>query len=167
MDIGTITGIKKTDNGLECTIDFGANLIEEATLYGLSSSNDYPLPGDEVAVQTAGNQNVIVAVYRDIPDGTGQGETITYSRDSGGNIAASVKCGSNGEVILNGGADYAAEFTALKTGFDSLVAYVDAHTHLVAALPSVGTPPPTIPTLPPPVPSGATIDAAKVEKVRL
>lgn len=167
MITGTIKTIKADGNALVAEVDAGASDIVEAVLYGMSSINDYPLPGDEVAIEDTGSEYIIAAVFRANPSGLGSGESILYSRDSSGNVAASVKCGSNGEIILNGGTDYAAEFTALKTGFDALVSYVDAHTHLVAALPSVGTPPPTIPTLPPPTPSGASIDAAKVDKVRI
>jgi hypothetical protein len=65
------------------------------------------------------------------------------------------------ETVIQEGADYAVQFTAMKTAFDNLVTAFDAHTHSYAGMPS-GTG-----TTAPPAPSGATMDDAKVEDVRL
>jgi hypothetical protein len=163
MITGKIKTISVDENSLVAEVDAGASDIVEAVLYGLAGVSDYPLPGDEVVISDTGSEYVIVAVFRGVPGGIGSGESILYSRDSGGNIAASVKCGSNGEVIVNGGTDYAAAFNALKSGFDALV---DDHNDAVAAINAVAAAVPyTI--VPPLLPSTSSIDASKVEKVRL
>jgi hypothetical protein len=162
MDIGTITEIKKVDDGLECRVDMGAGLVETAVLFGTGGHFEYPMIDDEVAIQMAsddngysGAQNVIVAVFRATPDGLSSGESIMYSRDSAGSVVGSVKCNGNGKVIINDGTRSAVGFSDLKSGFDELkddfnsfvTSVYNKHVHNVAALPSVGTPPPVIPTI--------------------
>lgn len=73
--------------------------------------------------------------------------------------------------------DWAVQFTEMKAAFDqlrnefnALVTAYNGHVHNVAALPSVGTPPPMIPTIVTQLQassSTASMDGAKVEKVRL
>lgn len=155
MDIGTIKTITLEDGRLECAVDFGADDVDPlVVVYSGANRAEYPLPGDEVVVDRDGAESVIVAVFREHPDGVGSGESIIYGRDGDGSPVSSVKLCSDGKVLVNGGGRSAAAYPDLKTAFDDLKddfnSFVsdkyNKHTHLVAALPSVGTPPPTIPT---------------------
>lgn len=87
------------------------------------------------------------------------GEKEIYSKVAGAKLAK-IKLDKFGNIILNGGIDFAVQFTALKAKFDSLQAQLIAHTHL-----GVTTGPGT---------SGVSatvfdvdISAAKVDKVKL
>lgn len=122
MVTGTIVKIEKIDDGLLCTIDFGADRSEPAVLYGLSNHDGYPMIDDVVAVDTSGDDNIIVSVFRPLPDGIGTGESITYGRDGSGAIVSSVRCLADGTVIVNDGSRTAAAFQELKSGFDTLKA---------------------------------------------
>lgn len=156
MDIGTIKTISLEDGRLECVVDFGADDVDPLVIvYNGANRSEYPLPGDEVVVDRDGAESVIVAVFRDNPDSVGIGESIIYGRDGSGDMVSSVKLCSDGKVLINGGGRSVAAYPDLKTAFDTLKNDFNAflntkynlHTHLVAALPSVGAPPPTIPTL--------------------
>jgi hypothetical protein len=129
VDIGTITEIKKEDSRLVCRVDFGADDDCTAVLYGLSSKNEYPMIDDEVVVNRTPAENIIVAVFRPLPDGVSSGESITYARDDSGAIVSSVHLKNNGdadvvatgkinlnaeEIVLNGGTDDAVKAGALS-----------------------------------------------------
>lgn len=73
-------------------------------------------------------------------------------------------------IEVNGSADFAVAFNDLKTGFDILVsdfnnlaAYTVAHVHTGPGVP----PSPPIPPIVIPIPSVASVDAAKVPTVKL
>ena len=144
--------------------------IERLQNYGLSS---LPPNGSEMLVAYLnGNRDHGVVVVCDSgayrPKGLKPGETILYSMhgqtiylDEDKNIVVTSKPGevTPTEIQLNGADDYAVAFNDLKAGFDALVAYVNA---LVL--------PVNLSTLiagPPAVPSTASIDASKVDIVRL
>ena len=171
MDIGKITEIKKTDNGLECRIDMGAGMVETAYLYGDGGQFEYPMIDDEVAVQSAGDdggaENIIVAVFRDTPDGVAEGERITYSRDSGGAVISSVLQKSDGTVVINGGtrscvgySDLETAFNTLKTDFNNFINIYNAATLPVAG--AVAGPPAV-----PGVASAANISPAESDTVKI
>lgn len=106
MDIGTIKTITLEDGRLECVIDFGADDVDPlVVVYNGANRSEYPLPGDEVVVDRDGAESVIVAVFREHPDGVISGESIIYGRDGSGNMVSSVKLCSDGKVLINGGGD--------------------------------------------------------------
>lgn len=121
MDIGTITEIVKDDSALICTVSFGANDVITATLFGLSSRNEYPMIDDQVAVQRGKEEDIIVALFRGVPGDLQPGESITYGRDSGGAIVSSVKCTKDGKVKINDlEVGNATDFVAMSQKVDAL-----------------------------------------------
>lgn len=121
MDIGTIKTITLEDGRLECVIDFGADDVDPlVVVYNGANRSEYPLPGDEVVVDRDGAESVIVAVFREHPDGVGSGESIIYGRDGSGSLVSSVKLCSDGKVLINGGGRSVAAYPDLKTAFDTL-----------------------------------------------
>lgn len=163
VDIGTIKSIEKDGDALICTIDFGADDVTTATLYGLSSQNDYPMI-DDSAVVSRGDDDVIVSIFRPCPSDLATGESIVYGRDSSGAIISSVRMGADGVVKINGGGRTVAAFEDLKTGFNllktnlnSLIAIFNAHVHTA----------PSTPTVTPGTPSTATIDLCQSDTVEV
>lgn len=136
MEIGIIKTVTLVEGRLECEVDLGANWVETATLYGLSSINEYPLPGDEVAVDIDGAEIAILALFRANPEGIESGDSILYSRDANGDMMASVKLSADGTATVNGGERSAVGYQDLKDGFDmlkddfnNLVTVFSNHTH--------------------------------------
>lgn len=71
-----------------------------------------------------------------------------------GAVKSSLLCKIDGNLVLNEGADFAVQFTAMKAAFDQLLSDHNNHTH-----PLNGSPPT--------FPSSADMSGAKVDKVRL
>lgn len=68
-----------------------------------------------------------------------------------------IQLNDDNTIELNGSADFAAAFNELKAGFDQLVSDFNSHVHVETGA-STATPT---------VPSTASIDAAKVDEVKL
>lgn len=104
-------------------------------------------------------------------------EKCTIGIDVDGNVSIATEgtvTTSAKETILQDGTDYAVQFTAMKTAFDTLRGEYDdfvkvflAHMHATAAVGPPVAPTPPIPPLAGPVPSSAEMDSAKIEDVRL
>jgi len=77
----------------------------------------------------------------------------------GGAVKSSVLCKNDGNVVINEGADFAVQFTALKTIIDGLVTALDAHVHTSATAGS--------PSSAPTIPFSVDMTPAKIDKVRL
>jgi hypothetical protein len=174
--IGTVLTSTIEEGLIECTVDLGSDDTVTCTLYGLAGVDSYPLPGDEVHVTINDEEYTITAVFRDAQDGFGPGETVVYSRDSDGNIKATVKCTADGNVILNAGTRSAVGFEDLKTAFDQLrtdhddlYGVVSAHGHLSGPPGAPTGPAIELPSQAPviPVPSTADVDPAESETVKL
>lgn len=154
-------------------------------------------PGKSVVIQTiaAGNQEHTVELYHPpgvssgptendrviiLPVGSGvkvgiathnykievevsAGETILYSTDSDGKeVKAQIKLDTDGNIIMNEGTDHAASFEKLKTEIEKIQNAWDtfAQAYVPGGPATQGTPPTA-------AQSGANIDNAKVDKVRL
>jgi hypothetical protein len=157
VETGTIKSVTITEGECACEVDFGVNQVETCVFYENVGNNNYPLPGDAVAVSMTDAQNTIIAVSRPIPGDLKKGEQVIYSRNADGEEQANIKLTDAGVIDLNKGDDFAVKFNELKKGFDALVNYVNALVLPVAGA-SAG---------PPAIPSTASIDASKVEKVKL
>jgi hypothetical protein len=168
VETGTIKTVTITEGECSCEVDFGANDVETCVFYENVGNNNYPLPGDDVAVSISDGQNAILAVFRAIPDDLKKGEQVIYSRNSDGAKQANIKLTNSGEIDLNEGDDFAVKFNELKKGFDQLVSDFNSHAHpgstdSVSGPCKIIAPSATIP----PSSSGADISNAKVEKVKL
>ena len=157
MITGTIESVKRVDDTLVCVVDFGAGLVEQCTLHGGAGMAEWPIAGDEATVDMGAAENVIVAVFRPVPGALGAGEKWIFGRDASGEIKSSIKMKSDGTMILNDGTDYAVAFNELKAGFDQLVSFVNS-----MVLPVSGAA-----AGPVAIPSFASIDGAKVQKVKV
>lgn len=71
-----------------------------------------------------------------------------------GTVKSSLLCKTDGNLVLNNGSDFAVQFSAMKTAFDSFVTDHNNHSHA-----SDGVPPSS--------PSTADMASAKVDQVRL
>lgn len=100
------------------------------------------------------------------------GETHLFSTDSDGGEVGRIKLKNDGTVELLADTDNAVRFSELKTAYDqlktdlnNLVAAFNSHTHTYS--PGPLTPVPTGPATPTGTPSSATVDAAKVDEIKI
>ncbi len=126
--------------------------IQTVELMRQAGEDTNPPDGSRVLILEVGpSWKIAVASDDNIVPTMSAGEKRLYST-SGGSVVADIKLLADGTIEVNGNSDFAVAFNDLKTGFDNLVTDFNAHTH--------GTQP--IPT-----PSTASIDAAKVDTVKL
>jgi hypothetical protein len=104
-----------------------------------------------------------------------EGEFRTYATDSNGNEVAYTYMTNAGDLELNGKDDNAVRFSELKSGFDtlksdlnSLITAYNSHIHVTTATigpgPAVGVIAPTTSTG---TSSAASVDASKIDKVKV
>lgn len=133
-----------------------------------------PIQGDQgvmLVIGQSSGKGVQIGVY---PDPQAEsGEVRFYSRDDNGAQQAFLWIKKDGNIEINGDADFAVAFDDLKSGFDTLksdlnsvVSIFNAHLHPFVGLPS-GTPGFTAATATPGSSSAANIDASKVDTVKL
>ena len=113
---------------------------------------------------------LISALNYKVPLPTNPGDSKTYSTDSDGNEAATIKHLADGTIEINGNSDFAVAFNDLKAGFDALksdyntflTTIYNLHTHV--SVTSLGTPTVPVPTG---SSSSASIDASKISTVKV
>jgi hypothetical protein len=118
-----------------------------------------PLADEAVAVDEAG-EAYLVATGCDpgIESDVEEGEAELYSHDAEGKLAR-VRCDGEGQVVVNQGADWAVQFSALKTAFEELQGKWNDFAELYS--PGQGGSPPSA------AQSTADISTAKIDDVRL
>jgi len=151
----------------------GSNITAEH--FSSAGDDSHPLPKDSVVVvQIDGTGNGVVVGYLDPKNSqkAEKGEKRLYSRDENGDEKAEVWLKKNGEVVLNGGTDYAVKYEELKTAYDELKDDLNSHianwnTFAAAYVPGG----PTVVGLPPTADisneSTADMSGSKVELVRV
>lgn len=114
---------------------------------------------DWIAVYSKTSQNgkTVVIGYINKQQLAGVGETRLFSTDADGVLKTYLHLKNDGTAEFNGSDDYMVRFNALKTGFDTFVTEFNAHTHTG----NLGAP-----TTPPTVPSTASIDNSKLDKIK-
>lgn len=155
---------KTCDPGVDRIFD----LSDCVAIPGLSNKTvEWSVPQAGVQIGTIDGANIVSITDGAIDVKTDTGDvTLTAA----GNVVTSAT-----ETVLQDGTDYAVQFTALKTAFDTLkselnalVTAYNAHVHIttatVGATPTPGVIAPTTSTGTPPV---ASMDGAKVAAVRL
>lgn len=151
---------------LQCEVS-GPKDIQTVEYMSHAGDDHIPPEGTIVTILSAGQSWKIAIASSDennFTTGLSEGERKIFA--PGG---AFIIWRDDGTLEVNGDADFAAAFNDLKAGFDSLVsdfnalvvAY-NAHTHV--SVTSLGTPTPPVPTG---SSSSASIDAAKVDTVKL
>ena len=141
------------------------------------AGEDYNPPDSSKAyfIRLSDSFGIVFAVDDGIePDETiEQGEREIYSSDSG-ERKAKIRLKKDQSIVLNDGTDFAIQFTAMQTAFDTLKQELNAliqnyntfitHTHVITAPTQQSGPP--VPA-PPGVPATADMSSSKVEKVNL
>jgi hypothetical protein len=167
INLGTIVGSEIVENMdgespsrmLECEISSAEDVqsIEQINKNGEQTNprND----ANVVIIEISNTWKIAVAIDDLVePDASlDKGEKKIYALDSGNNIVASILLKNDGDIQLNGGTDWAVQFTAMKAAFDQFVTDFDDHTH----------PAPGGATGVPVAPTTADMAGAKVDDVRL
>lgn len=117
-----------------------------------------PIADDQgVMIMIDGSQGkaVQIGIY---PDPQAEsGEVRFYSRDDNGNQQAFLWLKKDGTIEINGSAESAVAFAALKSGFDTLKSDHNSHMHTETGAV----------TTPPIIPSVASVDASEIPGVKL
>lgn len=99
----------------------------QTLLYGPAGDDSPPLPDDRcLMIKIDGSGNYIISGVICKSQGADPGERILYSRDSSGNIQATIKLLGDGVIEINGSADYAVSWTDLNTALQSLITAINA-----------------------------------------
>ena len=132
------------------------------TLQLIGGIDQSPVPGSQMLVLEIGASWKIAIPLTDGVDPSAEtGAKYLYSQDENGSIQSTFKLRSDGTIEINGSSDFAVAFNDLKTGFDSLSSQVSANlTAIATAITSLGG----VYTV---IPLTASIDASKVETVKL
>ena len=164
---GIVTGftIGKNRNGTKDVVLLQVRLrdskdIQTIELMTPPGDDSIPPNGAKVAIlQVSKSYKIAINQNDDITPTVDQGEKMIYSQD-GGAIQAFVKWLKTGIIEIMGNNDFLARFNDLKSGFDNLVSDFNAHTHPGVTVGGGSTSTPT-------TPSTASIDAAKVDEVKV
>ncbi len=162
---GIVTGFKigKNRNGTKNVVLLQVRLrdikdIQTIELMTPAGDDSIPPNGSRVSIlQVSPSYKIAIAQNDNIIPIMGPGEKMIYSQ-ANNIIEAFIKLLNTGIIELNGNNDFAVRFNSLKSGFDSLVSDFNTHTHPTA---------PTGPVSTPTVPSTASIDASKVNEVKI
>ncbi len=133
---GLVTGITKTDDKI--TIQYSTDDGIRTAIY-FNNANSYTIPSidDTILINETKNVNYTIATHgnNSTSHDTNEGELKIYAVDQN-EVKSSVELKKNGQVIVNGGENFAVKFNQLKTKFDSLIAKLNSfivsyntHTH--------------------------------------
>ncbi len=159
----------------EIRTEIYTNLIKSPRQILPSGMDSVPIEGDQgtmIVIAQSQGKGVQIGVY---PDPQAEsGEVRFYSRDDNGAQQAFLWIKKDGNIEINGDADFAVAFNDLKSGFDTLKGDVNtfittifnAHLHPFVGLPS-GTPGFTTATATPGSSSAASIDASKISTIKV
>lgn len=171
MMIQRVTIKEKEDDGEIRVLKSGVDPRSAQNVIGLDYHPEEEATGFIIPVGEDPNDFLLIAVDDGVEKITGPGEFRIYSVQSG-EVKSSVYCKSDGNLMLNGGEDFAVQFTALKTAFDDLQSKYNSIVNVLknwvvvandggAALKTA------VNAIIPSPESNESIDAAKVESVRL
>lgn len=170
LDIERIEG---DDNYTLAKVDLGGNNVISPELYTSPGIDSAPMDGDYVATSSApGNSGQSAVGTIDPVNGgvAGKGEIRVYARDEDGNTIVAIYLKKNGEILIGGDSDNMVRFSSMKTGFDTLKQECQSNfTAIAAAITTVAgllVPPVTAPPYVP-VPLTATVDAAKIDEIKV
>jgi len=182
VHLGTVVGseIKKNIDGendtriLKCELS-SADDVQQIELIQQNGEQNNPLDDATVIILEITKTWKIAVAVKDFvePDATlNRGEKKIYSLDSSNNIQACIRFKNDGTLVLNEGADWAVQYTALKSAFDQLKSDLNAmisewNTFATAYAPGgpagIGTPP----TANNVSSSSADMSSAKIEDIQV
>lgn len=128
----------------------------EAMPFGVDTN----APRDTIAVYSPTSQNgrTVIIGYINVNQLADVGESRYYSTNtSGTDVQMYLHLKNDGTAEFNGSDDFMVRFNALKLGFDQLKTEFNAHLHTG----NLGAP-----TTPPTIPSTASIDNSKLDKIK-
>ncbi len=169
--IGKIIESRIKNSLREIMTEIYPNLIKSPRQVLPPGIDAVPIEGDQgvmLVIGQSSGKGVQIGVY---PDPQAEsGEVRFYSRDDAGAQQAFLWIKKDGNIEINGDADFAVAFNDLKSGFDTLKGDINTfittifnlHTHV-----SAGPGNPTATPLPTGSASAASIDASKVDTVKL
>ena len=129
----------------------------QSLLFAPSGDDSPPLPEDKVLlIKIEGSGKHIVSGVLCSSQGAEKGEKKLFSRDSNGNVKATIYLKSDGTIEINGNADFAVAYTDLNTALQTFL--TDLNTKLTTAFATV-----------PYVWPGTSVDisGSKVDEVKL
>ena len=181
VHLGTVVGseIKKNIDGenntriLKCELS-SADDVQQIELIQQDGEQNNPLDDATVIILEITKSWKIAVAVKDFvePDATLQrGEKKIYSLDSSNNIQACIRFKNDGTLVLNEGADWAVQYTALKSAFDQLksdlntfIGVFNAHVH-TSTCTAGGTP--TLVSTTSGSTSSADMSSAKIEDIQV
>lgn len=99
----------------------------QTLLYGPSGDDSPPLPEDRcLMIKVDGSGNYIISGILCGSQGAGPGEKKLYSRDSNGDIKATIYLKDDGIIEINGNSDYAVSWTDLNSALQSLISGINS-----------------------------------------
>jgi hypothetical protein len=142
MDIGDVVGREISQKGdsdddtLQAHIEVNdSDDVRTSSMFGLAGVDTSPRDGARAAIESTGKSwQVVIACDDGSTSVVDAGDIEIYALDSAGVRQGKVRCKSDGQVIVNGGAGTAVEFSRLKTAFDQLKSDFDAHVHPAGAI---------------------------------
>lgn len=150
-------------DSIVATLKGSADKGETSQVYGMPGFIGNPTPGVKGIRIRIGSIDVMIAALNygvDLPENPGEAKV--YSTDADGNEVASHVLNNNEEHVFNGGTDFAVAFEDLKAEFELIQDAWDtfASAYAPGGPTSTGTPATASA-------SGANIDNAKVDKIRI
>lgn len=145
MPIGKVKNraIKKNRDGSKNVLIIQTEVSDPDDLQSVElvtqAGEDYNPPDDSklIVVELGPGFKVAVACDDGIEPSAAEGERRLYSI-SGGSVAAIIHLKADGQIVLNGGAGTAVEYSRLKTAFDQLKSDFDALVTFINGVPGVG-----------------------------
>lgn len=148
---------------VECVIDDDRDIQSIEYLFEAGSSF-VPFSGDTVLIHEVSSEYKVATSVNSgvVVSSLSSGEKAVFAY-SDGDVKSIIEFLNSGELVLNRGEGYAVEFERLKAGIDSLVEYINGHTHAFTGLDAgvIGT------TGTVTVESVDSIDDSKVDLVRI
>lgn len=174
-----------SDDGLDsiAQIDYNGKTMNAVLVLPYGVSANAPRGANAVLLSNNGSTQDVIAIpfyaenrFRDLKEwevqiGNYKVKSSIHFKDDG-----TLVIDSPGNVEIQGNSDFAVAFNDLKSGFDQLVDDFNTHIHATTATvgatstPGIVSTPSLVspaPPVPPPDPSTASIDAAKIDNIRV
>lgn len=157
----------------------GKSLSVDIESHGSDNAEFFQIPGifskpqddvQAVCIDCNGMNIVIAGHDYKFDQDIQKGETLIYSYDAAGALKAKILLNASGEIVLNGGTDFAVAYTDLKSAFDTLkgdlnnlISVFNSHVHPGVTAGGAST----SATVTPGTASAADMAGAKVATVKL
>jgi hypothetical protein len=133
--VGVVTGqsieaYRGGDTVRMLKVELLGDFPETVEWFDIAGEDTAPVNGDKVIIlEVANNYKIAVATKDLIVAAVNAGERKFYSRDSGGNIQATIYLKDDGDLALNDGSNHSVQYEALLAEFNALKDDYNAHKH--------------------------------------